>query len=112
MKWYWRMNRHYRKKHKRLASFYQKLIRVFYSCDLPCSVEIGEGSELMHGGLGTVIHQRAVIGKNCKIYQNVTIAGNTKGEVPVIGDNVLIGTGSFIMGGLELATTLRLVPTL
>ena len=102
MKMYSRMRRHYLKHHKKRAKFRQWMIRVLYSCELPPSVELGEGTELMHGGLGTIIHQKAKIGKNCKIYQNVTIAGSIEGGVPTIGDNVLIGAGAFLMGDIVI----------
>lgn len=102
MKMYNKMRKHYIKNHKRRARLLSKAIRFFYSCELPASVIIGEGSELMHGGLGTVIHQRAVIGNNCKIYQNVTIAGDINGGVPIVGNDVLIGTGAFLMGNIKI----------
>jgi serine O-acetyltransferase len=40
-------------------------------------------------------------GKNCTIYQNVTIAGKDNFE-PVIGDNVVIGAGAVIIGNVNI----------
>ena len=50
-----------------------------------------------------MIHARAVIGKNCMISSCVTIGGRGKHyEVPVIGDNVQISTGSKILGPVHI----------
>lgn len=53
---------------------------------------------LPHGLTGIFISHGAVIGKNCLILQNVTI-GSSKGNAPVIGDDVVIGAGATIVGG-------------
>lgn len=37
---------------------------------------------------------------NCKIYQNVSIAGRNNRGVPVIKDNVMIGCGACVLGGV------------
>ena len=108
IKLYNKMHKHYTKKHKRRALFYQKLIRFLFNCELPCGVVMGSGTELMHGGLGIVIHQKAVIGSNCKIYQHVTIAGSSDGGVPVVGNNVLIGTGAFLMGDIKIGDNAKI----
>lgn len=50
-----------------------------------------------------MIHARAVIGKNCVIGSCVTIGGRSRHyEVPVIGDNVQISTGSKILGPVHI----------
>lgn len=41
--------------------------------DIPQEIEIGEGTSFAHNGLGTVITPYATIGKNVRIYQNVTL---------------------------------------
>ncbi len=54
-------------------------------------------------GLGTVIHDQAVIGRNVYIGTNVTIGGrNGALTVPVIGDNCFIGTGAEILGAIHV----------
>lgn len=70
---------------------------------LPLEAEIGEGTVLGYGGLGIVIHERARIGRNCLISQQVTIGGRSGREgVPVIGDHVRIGAGAKILGDLRI----------
>lgn len=57
------------------------------------------GVKFAYGGIATVVHARAVVGKNCTIGQCVTIGGRSKYyEVPKIGNNVYIGAGAKILG--------------
>lgn len=51
---------------------------------------------LPHGLNGIIIGHDVVVGSNCRIYQQVTIAND--GNV-VIGDNVVIGSGAKILKG-------------
>ena len=57
--------------------------------------------------VGIVISKFATVGKNCTIYQNVTIGKGKFSEknntdVPVIGDNVVIYANSVIIGGVKI----------
>lgn len=90
----------YKKKIPFFPGFISRLIRVIYSCELPPSVQIGRNTLFVHNGLGCVIHQDAIIGDNCKIYQNVSIAGRNNRGGPVIKDNVMIGCGACVLGGV------------
>lgn len=83
--------------------FLPKLIyyfqRFLFKSSLPASCTIGTGTKLAYGGIGIVIHARAIIGKNCMIGQGVTIGGKSGWyEVPVIGNNVEINAGARILG--------------
>lgn len=50
-----------------------------------------------------IIHQDAVIGRNCLILHNVTIGTNcTPHDAPIIHDNVFIGAGAMIIGKIEI----------
>ena len=62
--------------------------------------KIGEGLRFQHFS-GIVINQRAVIGKHCLIFQNVTIGTSASG-IPQIGDNVILTTGCTIIGGVKI----------
>lgn len=65
---------------------------------------IGEGFFIYHTG-STVINSDAVIGKDCHINGNVCIGngGESNLTVPIIGNNVKIGVGAKIIGGVTLA---------
>ena len=64
------------------------------------SPQIGEGFCPIHS-YSTIINGAAQIGSNCTIYHCVTIAVEKSG-VPVIGDDVTIGAGAIIMGGIKI----------
>lgn len=76
---------------------------VLFNSSLPASCTIGKGTVLAYGGIGIVVHARAVIGRNCMIGQNTTIGGKSGWyEVPVIGDNVYISAGARILGPVRI----------
>ncbi|WP_243158073.1 serine O-acetyltransferase [Aminipila terrae] len=79
------------------------LIRVLFAAVIPYQCKIGQGTLIGYQGLGVVIHKKCVLGSNCHISQNVTLGGKSgKQEVPVIGDNVTIGTGAVIIGSIHI----------
>lgn len=72
-------------------------------------VKFGGGTGFGYGGIGVVIHARAVIGKNCSIGTNVTIGGKSRWyEVPVIGDNVHISGGAKILGPVRIGNNVTI----
>lgn len=88
-----------------LAILVRIFMRISFSCDIPYHAKIGRGTTFPHDALSVVIHQGAVIGKNCKILHGVTIGGRGgKGRVglPEIGNNVLIGCHAQIMGPIVI----------
>lgn len=75
-----------------------------YGISLPYNTEIGNGLYIGHYG-GIVINHETVIGKNFNLNQGVTIGATYGGKfpgTPKIGDNVYVGPGSFIIGGIEI----------
>jgi len=66
-----------------------------------------------HGICGVFITDAAVIGKDCVIFQNVTIGTNTFPDSkgiggPIIGDNCFIGAGAAIVGNVAIGNNCRL----
>ena len=62
--------------------------------------EIGGGLILQHG-FSTIISAERM-GKNCKIYQDVTIGFDHDLKAPVIGDNVEVCCGAKVIGGVTV----------
>lgn len=73
--------------------------------EIPRSVRIGSGFDLVHGGVGVVIHPRSMIGANVKIYPGVTLgradvhlpATQSKFEGIEIGDEAILAPGSKVL---------------
>lgn len=79
------------------ANIIKSFIHFRFNSIIPYTAEIGEGTRFGYGGIGVVVHVKAKIGKNCVIGQNVTIG--SRGNIPVIGDNVYISPGAKCIGG-------------
>lgn len=76
---------------------------LLFNSVVPYTARIGRSSKFAYGGIGVVIHSRAVIGQRVIIGQNVTIGRQLDPEgVPVIGDNVYISAGARILGGISV----------
>lgn len=73
--------------------------------EIPRSVPIGENFILEHGGHGIVVHSKASIGNNVRIYQGVTLgradihltAEDSKFESIKIEDDVILSPGSKVL---------------
>lgn len=76
-----------------------------YGCEISPYAKIGGGLFLPHT-LGIVIGHEVIIGNDCEIFQNVTIGSNRKEKngrvMPIIGNNVSIGTGAIIVGSITI----------
>ena len=71
---------------------------------------IGKGFFIDHG-MGVVIGETAEIGDNCTIYQGVTLGGTGKDvgkRHPTIGNNVLVGAGSKVLGPIKVGDNCRI----
>lgn len=91
-----------------------KLFRFAYYRKLDKSGSyIGHGAQFEsipsfpHGITGIFISGGVTVGKNCTIFQHVTIAANDLSTsknrgYPVIGDNCLIGANSVIIGNVHI----------
>lgn len=66
---------------------------------------IGGGIRMPHLN-GIYIHENAILGENCTIFHQVTIGVNDRGvnpkAAPIIGNNVFIGAGAKIIGGVTI----------
>jgi len=63
--------------------------------------------------IGIVIHPDVKIGKNCTIYQNVTIGSGKPSKtmgmtVPTLGDNVTVYANTVIIGGVKIGNNVKI----
>ena len=105
-------------KHKKYSIpgvFYRFLYQRYkfkYGFQIPITTKIGKGLYLGHFGL-IVVNGKAIIGDNCNLEHGVTIGqanrGKHKGN-PVIGNNVWIGTGSVLVGNINIGDNVLIAP--
>ncbi|ELA59274.1 TPA: serine acetyltransferase [Enterococcus faecium] len=80
--------------------YYQFRIRLGFS--IPLNV-FDAGLSIAHFGT-IVVNGNARVGKNCRIQECVTIgATNGSERAPTLGNNIFIGSGARIIGGIEIA---------
>ncbi|HRJ70799.1 MAG TPA: DapH/DapD/GlmU-related protein [Terrimicrobiaceae bacterium] len=84
----------------RLARLIKALNWMMHKCLLPCEAIVGRNLLLEHYALGVVIHPQTIIGDDCRIFHQVTLAA----ESPIgsehrirIGKGVLIGAHAVIV---------------
>lgn len=92
--------RYYKRKHVKLSAIYTTSIPI-NTC--------GPGLSIAHFG-SIYINSKSKIGKNLRIQSGVTIGGSssTPNKFAVIGDNVYIGTGAKIIGGVTIANNVAI----
>ncbi|EGQ9809307.1 serine O-acetyltransferase [Vibrio diabolicus] len=80
-------------------------VRIIMGCYIGLGAKLGKNVILGYGGLGCVIHRRAVIGNNVTIGTGVTIGGTSNCyNVPKIGDNSKISSGAKIIGPITIGS--------
>ncbi len=87
-----------------LKYFYlRKLKHLGWKTQIDLGINVaGPGLHLPHGRV--VISPYSKIGKNCRIFSDVTIGVNGYDKkAPRIGDNVVIGSGAKIIGNVFIA---------
>jgi len=85
----------------KLAYYLLKLL----GAEIPCSVKIGPGFLLEHGGFGVVIHSRSQIGARVHVYPGVTLGradiyrsmDQSRFEGIVIEDDVILSPGAKVL---------------
>lgn len=72
---------------------------------IPINV-FGPGLSIPHYG-PIIVNPNAKIGRNCRIHVGTNI-GMHKDQAPTIGDNVYIGPGAILFGGIEIANNVSI----
>jgi len=86
-----------------------KIIEMMTGISLPASAQIGKGFYVGHFG-GIILHSAVRMGENCSIGPGVLVGtrgGGNKG-VPVIGNDVYIGVGAKILGGIKIGDHVKI----
>lgn len=87
----------------RLGVVPQNVLRFVFSVEFPRSTQVGEGLDLRHGARGLVVHDKSIIGSNVVLHHNVTLgARRSGGPAPTLGDEVHVGAGAAILGGITI----------
>jgi serine O-acetyltransferase len=88
-----------------LEMIFNKLNAVLCNCIIGRGAEIGPGFVLIHS-TGVVINSAVRAGRGLHIEHQVTI-GAERRTAPLLGDNVFIGAGAKIIGGVSIGDGVR-----
>lgn len=83
--------------------------RLLTGIEIHPGATLGDGLFIDHGS-GVVIGETAEIGENVTIYQGVTLGGTGKEtgkRHPTVGDNVVIGAGSHLLGSIKVGDNVK-----
>lgn len=96
------------------SKLFYRLIKVFYRPEPSFGIgvlsgKMGGGFIVFHGNSTIVFCQS--VGRNFTTHQNVTV-GRGKMihgcDVPTIGDNVYVGTGAIVVGGIHIGNNVKI----
>ncbi|MBX3728278.1 MAG: serine O-acetyltransferase [Candidatus Sumerlaeia bacterium] len=80
------------------------LTRWLTGIEIHPAARIGAGLFIDHG-MGVVIGETAIIGRNCTLFHQVTLGGTGKQtgkRHPTLEDNVVVGAGAKVLGNITL----------
>jgi serine O-acetyltransferase len=82
-----------------------KFCVIFMEMDIDPQASIGGGLYIGHIG-GVHINPGAVLGRDCDLAHRITIGASAMGRqgIPVLGDNVYIGTGAVLIGKIKVGS--------
>lgn len=95
----WRIGNHLSKMGwvpRKISRILELINHLICACSVSIDAEIGNRTIFYHRGIGCVVHPKAVIGEDCKIFPSCL------GEAPRIGNNVMIGAGAVILGNITI----------
>jgi serine O-acetyltransferase len=86
------------------------IARSITGIEIHPAATIGEGFFIDHG-MGVVIGETTVVGRNVTLLQGVTLGGTSlkrEKRHPTLGDNVVVGTGAAIIGAITIGEGSRI----
>jgi serine O-acetyltransferase len=92
---------------RKLAVLRHRFWSVITGTDIPINCRLGGGLLIPHPN-GIVIHQDAVVGPNCLIFQQVTLGSVDDRGPPRVGAYVDIGAGAKILGPVVIGDHARI----
>jgi serine O-acetyltransferase len=109
--WFYRLN-HWLWNHgmRLFARWLSQVARLFTGIEIHPAAKIGRRLFIDHG-MGVVVGETTVIGDEVTIYQGVTLGGTGKEQGkrhPTIGNGVVIGAGSRVLGNIEIGHNSRI----
>ena len=103
-------HRLYRARVPILPRFISQISRFLTGIEIHPGASIGRRFFIDHG-MGVVIGETTEIGDDVLLYQGVTLGGtgNEQGKRhPTIGNNVVIGTGAKVLGGIRIGSHVKI----
>ena len=109
--WFYRVN-HWLWMHgmRLLARWLSQVARLLTGIEIHPGAQIGRRLFIDHG-MGVVVGETTIIGDEVTIYQGVTLGGTGKEQGkrhPTIGNGVVIGAGSRVLGNIEIGNNSRI----
>lgn len=95
---------------KFLARAMSQIMRFLTGIEIHPGAKIGKSFFIDHG-MGLVIGETSVIGKNCIMFHSVSLGGTGKHKIkrhPSIGNNVLIGTHATLLGPIKIGNNVKI----
>lgn len=94
----------------------EEALKINYECHSKTGADIHPGATIgksffIDHATGIVIGETTVIGDHVIVYQGVTLGGvstNRGKRHPTIGDNVVLGTGSIVLGNIKIGNNVRI----
>ena len=96
--------------HRSLARVLSQITRHITGVEIHPAAQIGKHFFIDHA-MGVVIGETTIVGDNCVLYQGVTLGGTgneTGKRHPTLGDNVLIGAGTKVLGPVYIGDNARI----
>jgi len=82
------------------------LNRLINGCMIGASAKFGEGLVIMHP-VGVVVNSKVTGGRNIVVESGVVI-GDEKGHAPILGNDIFIGAGAKIIGGITIGDRVKI----
>jgi len=89
-----------------IARWLSQIARFFTGIEIHPGAQIGKGLFIDHG-MGVVIGETSIIGKNVTLFQGVTLGGTGKDtgkRHPTLEDNIVVGAGAKVLGNITVGS--------